>query len=98
MELNQRMQHYRKEREMTQAEMAKACGLSTNYVSALERGVYQPNAETLITWAKACGVSIDELVGNVEPSKIIPELRKILEVLSPDVQRKICKIIKIALE
>ena len=98
MELNQRMQQCRKERGITQADMAKACGLSPNYVSALERGVYQPNAETLIRWAKACGISIDSLAGNMPSDKIIPELRTILESLPPDIQRKIYEMIRIAMK
>lgn len=61
--LTVRMKEYRKKCGITQAEMAKACHLSPIYVSALERGIYQPNAETLILWAAKCGVSIDALIG-----------------------------------
>lgn len=98
MKLTKRMQQYRKERGITQVEMAKACGLSPNFVSAMERGVYQASAATLIAWANKCNVSIDELVGNTDKGKIIPELKTTLEELPEETQRKIYEMIKIALQ
>ena len=39
MDLGQRLQMCREAKKVTQAEMAKACNLSKNYISAIERGV-----------------------------------------------------------
>ncbi len=96
--LVKRMQMYRKKYGITQTEMAKACRLSPNYVSALERGLYQPNAETLIAWAKKCGISIDELVGYKPGNKIDPELEQILAVMNEHQQKKLTEILKIAMK
>lgn len=95
-DLNTRMKKYRKRRGYTQAQMARACGISASFLSALERGVYQPSASTLIAWARACGVSIDELAGFAPESTVDPELERMISAMDKREQKKLAAMIKIA--
>ena len=52
----------RLDRELTQAELASAAGLSRIAVGKIERGAVIPQAQTLERLAKALGVSVRELV------------------------------------
>ena len=94
MELGKRLQECRESKRVTQAEMADACGLSKNYLSAMERGVYKCNAQTLIAYAERLGISLDEIVGT-DNINIIPELRRAIEELSDEQQKKVLQVIKI---
>ena len=94
MDLGKRLQECRESRKVTQAEMALACELSKNYISAMERGVNKCSAKTLIAYAGKLGMSIDEIVGT-DNIKIIPVLRQKLEELSDEDQEKILKVIRI---
>ena len=76
MELGKRLQQYREERKVTQQEMADACGLTKNYISALERGINKINANALIGYANKLDVSLDELAGRTHEDHILPELKK----------------------
>ena len=95
-DLNIRMKQFRKRRGYTQAQMARACGISASFLSALERGVYQPSASTLIAWARACGVSIDELAGFAPESTVDPELERMISAMDKCEQKKLAAMIKIA--
>ena len=95
MELGKRLKKNRELRKITQQEMAEACGLSKNYISAMERGVNKCNAQTLITYAKKLNMSLDELVGIEASNDIIPELKRALSEMSEDKQRKLLQIIYI---
>lgn len=95
MELGQRLQRYRESHKVTQAEMAKACGLSKNYISAMERGIHACSAKTLIEYAKTLNISIDELVGNENSGQVLPELKRKIGTLDFETQRKILLTIEI---
>ena len=73
--------------------MAAACGLSKNYISAMERGINKCSAQTLITYANKLNMSLDELVGN-RKSAVLPELRMLLESTDENTQRKIIEVIR----
>ena len=95
MELGRRLQECREAKKITQAEMAAACGLSKNYISALERGINKCSAQTLITYASKLDMSIDELVGKTNKSDILPELRQTIEKCNYQQQTKILQMIKL---
>lgn len=92
--LGMRMQQARESRKITQSEMANYCGLSKNYISALERGVNNPSAETIINYADKCEMSLDELVGRVNAKEIIPELKRLLMSMDLKQQKKMYRIIQ----
>ena len=53
----------RKENELTQKELAKACNLSPQCISSLEKGINSPTATTLNAIAEYFGVTVDYLIG-----------------------------------
>ena len=93
MELGKRLKECRRSCKVTQQEMAAACGLSKNYISAMERGINKCSAQTLITYANKLNMSLDELVGN-RKSAVLPELRMLLESTDENTQRKIIEVIR----
>ena len=93
MELGKRLQECRKSRNVTQEEMADACGLSKNYISAMERGINKCSAQTLIAYGAKLGMSLDEIVGN--KNDVIPELQQALKNLSEEKQEKVLQVIRI---
>jgi transcriptional regulator with XRE-family HTH domain len=56
-----RLKTLRNEKQLTQEELAKITGLSTSFISSLERGINAPSFETLERIAKALGVSVRAL-------------------------------------
>ena len=77
--------------------MADYCGLSKNYLSAMERGINKCNAHVLISYAKKLNVSLDVLTGLSSTGKeaIIPELKTVLENMSHENQKKLLEILNI---
>lgn len=47
----------------SQLALARRLGVSRETVSRIERGISRSYGPTLVAWAAACGVSLDELVG-----------------------------------
>lgn len=52
------------DRGLTQDTLAEAAGLTTQYVSMLERGVNQPSLHTIVTLAAGLGVDMADLVAD----------------------------------
>jgi transcriptional regulator with XRE-family HTH domain len=57
----------RKQRGLSQEDLAEASGMSRNYISDIERGVRNPGLLALVALAKALRVSLRELVEEIEP-------------------------------
>lgn len=91
--LVQRMQHFREEQKITQKQMADYLGLSSSYISAMERGLHTPNALTLIGYASKLQISIDDLVG--QKNTIKPELLTAIKQLSDKQQDQLVQIINV---
>lgn len=58
-----RLKRLRAERAMSQADVAKASGLSREYIARLELGQQDPTLGTMRKLAKALKVKVAELVG-----------------------------------
>lgn len=69
MELSEKLQELRKEKGLTQEELAEALFVSRTAISKWESGETVPNTETLKLLSKAFNVSINTLLG--EPQKLI---------------------------
>ena len=95
LQFGQRLQRYRESTKVTQQEMADATGLTKNYISSIERGVHKCNAQTFITYAKKCGVSLDEMAGLVPKSKLNRKLIKKISEMSEDEQERALKILEL---
>ncbi len=67
-DFGQRLGRLRKTRGLTQAQLAKATGVTQANISYYENGARDPTASALTLLAKALGVSADVLLG-VKPGK-----------------------------
>lgn len=57
------MKQLRKDKKMSQGELAKQLGISTSTVGMYEQGRRDPDTQTLLKLAQALDVSMDYLVG-----------------------------------
>ena len=57
----ERLKVLRIEKKLTQEELAKIIGLSTSFVSSLERGINAPSFESIEKLAEALNVEVKEL-------------------------------------
>jgi transcriptional regulator with XRE-family HTH domain len=56
-----RLRQLRRERDMTQEELAEMVGISTDFLSNVERGINAPSFENLEKIAKALRVPVSDL-------------------------------------
>ena len=63
MEFNEKLQQLRKQRGITQEELAEACELSPGYISQLEGpgSYFCPSLKTLFKIAEALGTTVSKL-------------------------------------
>lgn len=85
------LRRIRKERKLTQSELASRCGLTSAYVSALERGRQAISLRSLDRLAGALGVSPADLLQVVvskDPPKesLVQEIHYLLKGLNADDQ------------
>lgn len=66
MKLEMKLKKLREENNITQKEMAEACRLSKNYLSAMERGLHKCSARTLITYARKMNMLLDDVISDTE--------------------------------
>ena len=64
--IGEKISHYRKQKNMTQEQLANQIGISAQAVSGWEREVGYPDITLLPGISHALGISIDELMGNDE--------------------------------
>ena len=70
LEFGERLKHYRKQRGLTQQELADILGVSNKSVSRWESGSY-PDVATLGPLARALGVTVDDLLGTAPPIRTL---------------------------
>ena len=59
-----RLKELRRQRGLTQAEVAKLVNYSQNLISTWENGSHEPNITALITLSNYFNVSVDYMIGN----------------------------------
>lgn len=74
-----RIQEQRKKKGWTQQKFAEKLGLSPNYVSAVERGVYMMSYESLIEAMNILGCSADEIFCDLVDKSTVTRANKIYE-------------------
>jgi len=79
--LGKRISSFRKERGLTQVELADKIGLAQPVLSNYERGKLRPNHQVLSQLSKALQVSTDELLGLQKSSGKAPLNRRFLRRL-----------------
>lgn len=67
MELKEKLTRFRRDRELSQPELAQNLGVTRQAVSGWERGTATPSAEKLIALSRLYGVPLDELVNGAVP-------------------------------
>ena len=94
MNINEVIRKYRKEKNMTQEEMANRLGVSAPAVNKWESGASMPDISLLAPIARLLGVSLDELLSfndslsEVEESNIINDVKMLLSTQPMDVAFK----------
>lgn len=61
--MGQRIKQTRKEKHLTQEQLAEACSISTSFLGHIERGTRIASIETLYSLCRALNVSADYLIG-----------------------------------
>jgi len=92
-----RIKAARREKRLTQEQLAAVLDLSTPHISALERGVKPPSLETLILIANELEVSADTLLQDVIDRSTLGAASELSELLSrqePELQRKILRAVR----
>ena len=94
--IGKRIKEYREKIGLTQEQFAEKTGLTTNYISTVERGASFPRCEKLITILNALEVSADAIFCDVlihsntyKSSSLSDEL----STLSPKAQKYILQIV-----
>ncbi|NRB65492.1 MAG: helix-turn-helix transcriptional regulator [Saprospiraceae bacterium] len=82
MQLGQKIVRLRKQKKLSQAEVAQAVGVSRDAISKYERGDIVPSVETAKKIAEVLDVSLDYLVSNEEKQTVIDNgmLQRIVEI------------------
>ena len=71
--MNLRLKEARRQKGLSQSELADLAHVSRQAYSLYERDLRRPNWETMIVLAKALGVSVDYLLGlSVDPYPAVP--------------------------
>lgn len=101
MKINDVIRKYRKEKNMTQEEMANKLGVTAPAVNKWESGASLPDISLLAPIARLLGVSLDELLSynehlsDIEVKNIIKEIYAMFETGSTDtVYQKIVEIVR----
>ena len=96
--IGRRIQEIRKQRGLTQEQMAERVNISPHYLSALERGVYNIKLDLLVDSLNVLNCSADEVFQDVvdTSSKIkASQLSEKLKGLPLQEQRKILEVVEI---
>ena len=78
-EFGKRVQKARKEKHLTQVELADLLGIEWQQISRIERGVYGCSNELLVPLSEELGVSTDYLLKGIESDNEL--LRKQISIL-----------------
>ncbi len=65
-EVGSRIRYHRKERKMSQEELAEKSGLHPSYIGQLERGVKKPTIDSLYRITKGMDMSISDFLKDLE--------------------------------
>lgn len=80
--IGQRIQQVRRERGMTQEQLAEAVGLSPTHISVIERGAKPTKITNFVAIANTLGVSADELLVDVLDCTAKAESTQLYEEIS----------------
>ena len=65
--LGKNVSDLRKEKGLTQEQLAERSGLDSTYISGIERGVRNPSFKSLVSLAIGFGISVSEVCSKIKP-------------------------------
>lgn len=77
--IGNRIQFYRLEHKLTQAELAELIGTNQKHLSRIEAGYHRSNFDTIIAITKALHISVDTLIADYDDSTDESTLKMILD-------------------
>ena len=89
---------YRKAAGLTQATLAEKIGISTAFVSRVERGQKRMKVETLYATAKALDVSVDALLSTDSSAAQLANINQLLAGQSDEYLEGIERMIRVCIE
>ena len=75
----------RKEKNLSQQQLANATGLSQSAIAKLEKGRNEATASTLLRLSRFFGVSVDEMLSDTE----LPHLQSLVDATFPDAESEL---------
>lgn len=94
--IGQRIKEQRKKNKLTQEQLSEKLGMSKNHLSAIERGVYRVQIETLVMIINCLGCTADDLFCDVIDTgyKIrSSRLSEKIAMLPPEEQNRILAVV-----
>lgn len=95
--IGKRIQQYRKAKGLTQEQLAEKLDISTNHLSAIERGVYGVKLEMLVRIINLLGCSADDLLVDVVDAGYKTQASHLadkLEHISPSERKRILDVVE----
>ena len=99
--IGKRIKEQRKKNKLTQEQLSEKLGISKNHLSAIERGVYRVQIETLVMIINCLGCTADDLFCDVIDKGYIiksSRLSEKIEKLSPEEQNRILAVVDTLVE
>ena len=94
-EIGERIKSSRENAGLTQEKLADALGVSSQFLSDVERGVSGPSIYTIICICKQLHVSSDYLLMGIEDPSRLPDPLSHLNYLSSEEQKNLIKSIRL---
>ena len=82
-EIGQRIQKYRLQKNLTQDQVAEATGISQKHLSRIEQGYHNPRFDIIIQIAKALNVPVDAFAKDLSDDNV----DLFLENIRPDIEK-----------
>ncbi|MBR2810304.1 MAG: helix-turn-helix domain-containing protein [Solobacterium sp.] len=88
------LKELRKEKGMTQAQLAEKCGVSDRSVSRWENGVTMPDFDIMIELAKLYDVQIEEILTGERRNNMEPKEEKTMRTIAEYTNEKTARLIR----
>lgn len=95
--IGRRIREARLAQRLTQEQLAERAGISSNYVSIMERGIRSATLDIFVPLCNALGVSSDYLLQDVVDSAVLAQTNELSEMLRgqpADMQRIVIRAAK----
>lgn len=98
--LGLRIRKARKQKNLTQEQLAEICGLSTAHIGHIERGTRALSIESLVTISESLNVSTDYLLMDISGSDDanLINLLNATKNFNPQKYSRLCSVVKILAE